>query len=261
MAIAVPANLGCGLSTGADQTRPRCSGAPSRPIQQLDAYRLIDVREPHEWGGGWVICPPNLASPRPSHGKSGPLAQGWFLPHYLSFRPAFSNICEAILVGFSDVTNLKGGMIAWNELFGETAIMMHDILMATIGGALIGMAASMLLLFQGRIAGISGIIGGLLQQPGKDILASLVRGWTLTGGVALVLLAPDTLLNRVPALWVRWPRRIAGGFWASAWGKAVRAAMACAVKPVVQTLPHCHSQFMATGFATATLIQTIGGTI
>ncbi|HWW69498.1 MAG TPA: YeeE/YedE family protein [Duganella sp.] len=41
------------------------------------------------------------------------------------------------------------------------------------GGILIGAAASMLILFNGRIAGISGIIGGLLKSSGGDI------GWRI----------------------------------------------------------------------------------
>jgi uncharacterized membrane protein YedE/YeeE len=36
------------------------------------------------------------------------------------------------------------------------------------GGALIGLAAALFLLFNGRIAGISGILGGLLQWPKGD---------------------------------------------------------------------------------------------
>ena len=35
---------------------------------------------------------------------------------------------------------------------------------ALTGGVLIGLSASLLLLFNGRIAGISGIVGGLLQR-------------------------------------------------------------------------------------------------
>lgn len=36
------------------------------------------------------------------------------------------------------------------------------------GGALIGLAAALFVLFNGRIAGISGILGGLLQWPKGD---------------------------------------------------------------------------------------------
>jgi uncharacterized membrane protein YedE/YeeE len=37
------------------------------------------------------------------------------------------------------------------------------------GGALIGLAAALFVLFNGRIAGISGILGGLLEWPKGDI--------------------------------------------------------------------------------------------
>ncbi len=139
--------------------------------------------------------------------------------------------------------------------------MMHDILMATIGGALIGMAASMLLLFQGRIAGISGIIGGLLQQPGKDTSwqALFVAG-LLTGGVALVLLAPDTIVE---------PGTRSMGAVATAGllvGLGVRMGKGCTSGHGVCGLSRLSKRsliatlsFMATGFATATLIQTMFG--
>ena len=44
---------------------------------------------------------------------------------------------------------------------------------ALIGGALIGLSAVLLMLFTGRIAGISGIFGGLLATNAND------RGWRL----------------------------------------------------------------------------------
>jgi uncharacterized membrane protein YedE/YeeE len=37
------------------------------------------------------------------------------------------------------------------------------------GGTLIGLAAALFVLFNGRIAGISGILGGLLQWPKGDV--------------------------------------------------------------------------------------------
>src|SRR6476661_6410021 len=56
---------------------------------------------------------------------------------------------------------------------------------AAIGGALIGLAAALLMLLTGRIAGISGIFGGLLgSEPGD-------RAWRLTF-VAGLILAPLT---------------------------------------------------------------------
>ncbi len=51
---------------------------------------------------------------------------------------------------------------------------------ALLGGALIGLASTLLLLGHGRIAGISGIAGGLLQRATTD------RAWRLAfvGGLA-----------------------------------------------------------------------------
>jgi uncharacterized membrane protein YedE/YeeE len=41
---------------------------------------------------------------------------------------------------------------------------------ALAGGALIGLAAAVLILFNGRIAGISGIVGGLMRPAKGDIV-------------------------------------------------------------------------------------------
>jgi uncharacterized protein len=56
-------------------------------------------------------------------------------------------------------------------------------LSAAIGGALIGLSAVLLMLLTGRIAGISGIFGGLLNPDGND------RGWRIAF-IAGLILAP-----------------------------------------------------------------------
>lgn len=52
---------------------------------------------------------------------------------------------------------------------------------ALVGGAIIGGAVALLLLFNGRIAGISGITGGVLSAAGQE------RGWraAFIGGLLL----------------------------------------------------------------------------
>lgn len=52
---------------------------------------------------------------------------------------------------------------------------------AAAGGAVIGLAVAVLLLFNGRIAGISGIVGGLLRMSKGDI------GWRVAFIAGLVL--------------------------------------------------------------------------
>ena len=80
---------------------------------------------------------------------------------------------------------------------------------ALIGGALIGVAASVLLLLNGRIAGVSGILGGLLPPERGDALWRVVFLLGLPIGVALWRWLGDpaagiTLTSSVPLL-------IAGG--------------------------------------------------
>ena len=55
-----------------------------------------------------------------------------------------------------------------------------EVLMPLTGGILIGIAASMMLLFSGQIAGVSGIFGGMLFQQGKE------RAWRLSFVVGLI---------------------------------------------------------------------------
>ena len=49
--------------------------------------------------------------------------------------------------------------------------MLDDLVRAAIGGAMIGAAAALLLLANGRIAGVSGIVGSFLPPAARD------RGW------------------------------------------------------------------------------------
>ena len=52
---------------------------------------------------------------------------------------------------------------------------------AAIGGALIGLAATLLMLLTGRIAGISGILGGTLDVEAPD------KGWRIAFILGLIL--------------------------------------------------------------------------
>jgi len=71
-----------------------------------------------------------------------------------------------------------------------------EVLMPLTGGILIGIAASMMLLFSGRIAGVSGIFGGMLFQQGKE------RAWRLSfitgligGGILLYTINAEFFEN------------------------------------------------------------------
>jgi uncharacterized membrane protein YedE/YeeE len=75
---------------------------------------------------------------------------------------------------------------------------MHDfsLLQALIGGLLIGIAASLMLLLKGRIAGISGIVGGLLQPTRGDMSW---RGLFLIGMISAPLFV-GLFTGQLPAI-------------------------------------------------------------
>ena len=62
--------------------------------------------------------------------------------------------------------------VAWNVFTPWSAL---------AGGVLIGVAAAMFLLLNGRVAGISGIVGGLLKPVGGDV------GWRIAFVIGLVV--------------------------------------------------------------------------
>lgn len=63
---------------------------------------------------------------------------------------------------------------------------------ALIGGALIGLAASLLLLINGRIAGVSGIINGIFKRSDGDRAWRVwfIIGLIIGGGLYLALFPP-----------------------------------------------------------------------
>lgn len=66
-----------------------------------------------------------------------------------------------------------------------------------IGGALIGASASALLVLNGRVAGISGIVGGLVKPERGEVAWRLafVAG-LLAGGVAIARIVPGSVVRR-----------------------------------------------------------------
>ena len=134
---------------------------------------------------------------------------------------------------------------------------------AMLGGALIGLAASMLLLFNGRIAGISGIFRGLLEpEPGDTGWRAAFVGGLLGAGLLFVAFAPVQLaatssrsiaVTAVAGVLVGFGVRMGSGCTS---GHGVCGLSRFSRRSLVATLT-----FMGTGFATATLIQIFGGAL
>lgn len=138
--------------------------------------------------------------------------------------------------------------------------MIDSIISAIIGGALIGVAASWLLLARGRIAGISGILGGLLGRWDEQSAWRLsFLGGLLVGGGLLVALMPTTIvapshrsiaLVSIAGLLVGFGTRLGSGCTS---GHGVCGLTRFSLRSLVATMT-----FMATGFVTATVLGVLG---
>jgi uncharacterized membrane protein YedE/YeeE len=127
---------------------------------------------------------------------------------------------------------------------------------AAIGGAVIGLAAALLVLVNGRVAGISGIVGGTLR-PGADDFAwrlAFIAGLLLAPVVyAMVAAFPSaTIATSYPVLVVAGllvgiGTRFAGGCTS---GHGVCGLSRLSPRSLVATLA-----FMAAGFVTVLVVR------
>ena len=140
---------------------------------------------------------------------------------------------------------------------------MHDFtpIPALIGGALIGLSASLLLLTHGKVAGISGIYAGALRSdtPDRAMRIAFLVG-LVAAGIALRVIAPSLFASAwSPSL----PLAVAGGLVV---GVGTRLGSGCtsghgvcglsrlSVRSLIAT-----GTFMATGFATVFIVRHVLG--
>jgi uncharacterized protein len=123
--------------------------------------------------------------------------------------------------------------------------------MSLLGGLIIGMAAAVLILFNGRIAGISGIFGGLFNRPRNDMAWRLSFLVGLVGAPVLASLFGTPAIADIQAGWskiliagflVGIGTRYAGGCTS---GHGVCGLSRASVRSLVATFT-----FMAAGFLT-----------
>jgi uncharacterized membrane protein YedE/YeeE len=134
-------------------------------------------------------------------------------------------------------------------------------LQALIGGVVIGLAAGLLLASIGRIAGISGILFGLLAPARGDVLwRALFVGGLLAGGAAAYYVSPASFDGSgAPALaWTALAGALVGigtrlGNGCTS-GHGVCGIGRLSPRSIAATLT-----FMATGMWTVALVRNLGG--
>lgn len=136
---------------------------------------------------------------------------------------------------------------------------MNVYLWALSGGVLIGLSTSMLLLFKGRIFGISGILGGVIKPSSGDvswrlaILAGLVSGGALAWffnpqGFAAAGIGTPKLV--VAGLLVGFGSQLGGGCTS---GHGVCGIGRMSQRSILATVT-----FMTAGMATVYLMKKVG---
>lgn len=142
---------------------------------------------------------------------------------------------------------------------------MMDLIVSTVGGLMIGASAALLLLSHGRIAGISGIAGGLMSRLGAGdrawrwaFLAGLVSigaamaAWVPSAFAMNLVRSPGALIGA--GLLVGFGTRLGSGCTS---GHGVCGISRLSPRSVVATLT-----FIATGAATVFVVQTwFGGAL
>jgi uncharacterized protein len=113
----------------------------------------------------------------------------------------------------------EGGKAGWRYLLQRGTSVSHDKRLAATcegnmtafspwsalaGGALIGLSASLLLLTHGRVAGISGMLGGLLQRATSDRGYRVAFLFGLVAAGALLSFLRPNALPATSELSIRW---------------------------------------------------------
>jgi uncharacterized membrane protein YedE/YeeE len=133
-------------------------------------------------------------------------------------------------------------------------------LASTIGGVIMGLASVLMLAGNGRIAGVSGILGGLLEgSEGRGWRGSFIVGM-LVGGVGLMLLWPQSLpgpavdslpMLAVAGLLVGFGTRMGSG---CTTGHGICGLSRLSTRSLVATVT-----FMGTAIATVSIIRHVLG--
>jgi uncharacterized membrane protein YedE/YeeE len=128
---------------------------------------------------------------------------------------------------------------------------------STLGGVLIGASASAMLLLNGKVAGISGIVGGMLRPAkGDGLWRVLFVAGLLSAGFVFSRLRPDAigdppaqplLVTAIAGLLVGFGTQLANGCTS---GHGVCGLSRLSMRSLVATLT-----FMATGAATVLVVR------
>ncbi len=137
---------------------------------------------------------------------------------------------------------------------------LEEFKMAFVGGLIIGLASAVLLLFNGRIAGIAGIASRLITFSVKDLMWRLdfVIGLIL-GGLFLKNILPASFeLEPQTPLWMLGLAGLLVGFGSSRGSGCTSGHGVCGISRLSKRSIVATLTFMAAGIATVFLLRQMG---
>lgn len=133
---------------------------------------------------------------------------------------------------------------------------------AAIGGGMIGLAAALMVIFNGRIAGVSGVLGGLLldRKGAETPWRALFLGGLVLGAVIVMLASPDLAAASMETGWVGLiAAGLIVGFGTRMGSGCTSGHGVCGIGRLSQRSIVATCTFMAAGFATVFVLRHLLG--
>jgi uncharacterized protein len=132
---------------------------------------------------------------------------------------------------------------------------------ALFGGALIGLSASVMLLFAGRIAGVSGIFGGLFARRDRDGRAwrACFLGGLVAGGLLMAFLRPTSFATLPRSVAAELAAGLLVGFGASMANGCTSGHGVCGVGRLAPRSLVATITFMLSGAVTVYVVRHLVG--
>ena len=133
-------------------------------------------------------------------------------------------------------------------------------LSALVGGALIGLSASLVMLSHGRVAGISGIFAGVFDARADDKSFRLYfLGGLVLAGVLARLVYPSALPSGTPSLVVGGVAGLLVGFGTRRGSGCTSGHGVCGLSRLSTRSLAATLTFIATGILTVAVLRVLGG--
>ena len=140
---------------------------------------------------------------------------------------------------------------------------LNQFLLPLIGGAMIGLSASLLLLMNRRVFGISGILGGaLLPSKGDTAWRLAALAGFLAAGFLLLLIYPEALAIKAEGtVWRYVTAGLLVGFGTQLGSGCTSGHGVCGISRLSPRSIAATLTFMTAGAATVALMRLIGGAL